>query len=746
MKKDNLIYKEIDFAGKKLSLETGKLATMTNMSVKASFGDTVLLVTAVAGEYNADISYFPLNINYREKFYASGSIKSSRFMKRDGRPTDDAIIAGRMIDHAVRPLFPSDYYNETQVIVTILSLDHESDPKFLSMVAASAALHASDIPWAGPMVSMRVGYINEEYTLCPSRAQLDEDSQLDMTASFVGEDKRFLAVEAEADILPEEKIMGAIEFARNSIDPIYKLIEEFAKEANPKGEKMEYEPKTLPEDLVKDVADIAEKKIYKLMETGFDKDGLEEKFTAIAEEVYKGLEGKYKKADMLMALEDIKKKSLGKIILDTGKRPDGRGVTEVRPITCEVGVLPRTHGSALFSRGLTQVITTATLASPSKELLIQDMYGERSKKYLHYYTFPPYSAGETGRVGFPKNREIGHGMIAENAMRPLVPAQENFPYTVLLVSETMSSSGSTSMAATCGSSLALMDAGVPVSDIVGGIGVGLMANEDFSNYLIMTDLAYMEDAFGLLDFKMTGTKTGVTAIQSDMKAEGIPFEFLPKIIEQSKEGRLHILEIMEKTISKPRDNVSEYAPKTASVKIEPEKIGIVIGSGGKTIREIQERTGTEISIDEDGTVVVSSTDKDKAQEAAEIVKNLVKDVKAGEVYDGIVQEVVDFGAFVELLPGKVGLLHISEISNDFVTEIDEVIKAGDEVKVKVLDVSRDGKMSLSKKILEPGGDTNRDTNRDSNRDSSRDRGRGRPDRGRGRPRNDRGKRPNKRYN
>jgi len=739
MEKQNIICKEIDFSGKKLSLETGKLAGMTNMSVKASFGDTVLLVTVVAGEYNTEIDYFPLNINYREKFYASGSIKSSRFVKRDGRPTDDAIITGRMIDHAIRPLFPSDYYNETQVIITILSLDYENDPKFLSTVAVSAALHASDIPWEGPMVSARVGYINEEYILCPSRTQLDEGSQLDMMVSFIGEDKRFMAVEAEADALPEDKIMGAMEFARNSIDPIYNLISDFTKEANPDNKKMEYEPKSLPEDLIKDVADVAEKKIYKLMETGFDKDDMEEKFTAITDEVYQGLEGKYKKADMLFAMEDIKKKSLGKIILDTGKRPDGRGIKEVRPITCEVGVLPRTHGSALFSRGLTQVMTTVTLASPSQELLIQDMYGERSKKYLHYYTFPPYACGETGRVGWPKNREIGHGMIAENALRPLVPAQQDFPYMILLVSETLSSSGSTSMAATCGSSLALMDAGVPVAEIVGGIGVGLMANEDFSKYLIMTDLAYMEDAFGLLDFKMTGTKTGVTAIQSDMKSKGIPFEILPKIIEQSKEGRLHVLEIMEKAISKPRDSVSQYAPKTVSIKIEPEKIGMVIGSGGKTIREIQERTETEISIEEDGTVVVSSTDKDKAQEAADIVANLVKDVKAGEVYDGVVQEVVDFGAFVELLPGKVGLLHISEISNDFVTEIDDVIKAGDEVKVKVLDVSRDGKMSLSKKILEPGADTNRDNRQDR---GGQDRGR----QGRGRPRSSGGKRPNKRYN
>ena len=742
----NVITKELEFAGKKLSLETGKLATMTNMSVKARYGDTVILVTVVSGAYNPDIDYFPLNVGYQEKFFASGSIKSSRFQKREGRSTDEAVIAGRMIDHAIRPLFPSDFYNETQVVATVLSLDQESDPEFLSMVAISAALQASNIPWDGPMTSVRVGYINNEYVLCPGNLQVGNGSQLDMMVSFVGKDKKFLAVEAEADALPEEKILGAIEFARNNVDPLYKLIKDFATKVNPKEEKLEYEPKCLPEGLLSDIAQLVEIKIYSLMERGLAKDEMEEQLGLITQEVSEKFEGKYKKIDMFAALEELKKKCLQRIILENGRRPDGRGVKEIRPITCEVGVLPRAHGSALFSRGVTQVMTIATLASPSQELLIQDMYGERSKKFLHYYNFPPYASGEVGRLGWPKNREIGHGMIAENALKSLIPEQPEFPYMIMLVSETLSSSGSTSMAATCGSTLALMDAGVPVSDMVGGIGVGLMAKDDFSTYLIMTDLAYLEDAFGLLDFKMTGTKTGVTAIQCDMKSKGIPFEILPKIIEQSREGRLQVLEIMEKTISQPRDSVSQYAPKTVSIKIDPEKIGLVIGSGGKTIREIQERTGTEIAIEDDGTVVISSMDKEKALETAEIVANMVKDVKAGEIYDGIIEEVVDFGAFVEILPGKVGLLHISEVSNEFVNNLDEVLKAGDPIKVKVLEVSRDGKMSLSKRALEPGGSPDRERPDRPERHGRSDR-RGRSDRHDGdRGRSGGGKRPNNRYN
>lgn len=710
MRSKKVISKEIEFAGKKLSLEFGDLAMMTNMSVKASFGDTIVLVTVVSGGFNPDIDYFPLSVNYREKFYASGSVKSSRFQKREGRPTDEAIIAGRLIDHAIRPLFPNDFMDDIQVIATVLSLDEDSDPKFLSSLATSAALTASDVPWEGPMATLRVGYVNGEYVLCPSRDQLHEESELDMIVSFVGEDKRFLAVEVEANNLPEEKILGAVEFARNSSDQLLNLINDFADEINPKREKYEYQSTKPSEELLSDVSTIAKDKIDQLMDREMDKSDLSEQLEELTEKVLTDLEGKYKKTEMIDTISLLKKKAMRNLILDKGKRIDGRGLKEIRPLSCEVGVLPRTHGSALFQRGETQVLTACTLASPAQELLIQDMWGERSKKFLHYYNFPPYSSGETGRIGWPKNREIGHGMIGENALRPVIPLQNEFPYMILLVSETLSSSGSTSMAATCGSTLALMDAGVPIEDMVGGIGVGLIADDTFDKKLILTDLAYLEDAFGLLDFKMTGTKDGVTAIQADMKVNGIPFDLLPKIVEQSKEGRMEVLKVMQETISQPRDHVSQYAPKTVSLKIDEEKIGIVIGAGGKTIREIQEKTGTEISIDDDGTVVVSSINLDDSKKAAEIISNLIKDIEPGEVYEGVVEELADFGAFVEILPGKTGLLHISEISNDYVTNIEDYLKVGDKVKVKVLEAGRDGKISLSKKILE-GGSQERDQRR-----------------------------------
>jgi len=699
------VYKEINFADKKLSLETGKLATLTNMAVKATFGDTVVLATVASGGLNEELDYFPLIINYQEKFYASGSIKSSRFMKRNGRATDDAIVSGRAIDHVVRPLFPDDYKNQVQVIVTVLSMDPEADPKFLSMIAVSAALQASSVPWGGPMVSARVGYMNDDYVMCPNRDQLNENSDLDMMVSFVGKDKKFLGVEAEANILAEEKVLGGIEFARNNLDPVLELIINFSEETNPAGVKHAYKSQALDAEMIKKVSELAKDKDEELMSCGEDKNSLQPKLDALFDNVVEKLGEEYDRKELVQAIHKLNKIVLQDMILEKGVRPDGRGITEVREITSEVGLLPRTHGSALFNRGVTQVLTAATLSAPSSELLVQDMYGERSKKYLHYYNFPPYCVGEVGRVGYPKNREIGHGLIAEKALIPVIPSQKDFPYMILLVSETLGSSGSSSMAATCGSSLALMDAGVPIKDVVAGVGVGLIATDDFSKSIIMTDLAYMEDEFGLLDFKMTGTKEGVTVIQCDMKAAGIPMNLLPKIFEQSKEGRLHVLKKMEEVISQPRTEVSKYAPKTASIIIDPDKIGTVIGSGGKTIKALQEKTESQISIDDDGTIVVSALSIDNARKAIEIIDGMTKDVMPGEIYDGVVEEVVDFGAFVEILPGKTGLLHISEISNKFVEDINTVIKAGDKIKVKVLEAGSNGKISLSKKILEPKAST-----------------------------------------
>lgn len=718
---NKIIKEEIEFAGKKITLETGELALRADMAVKATYGDTVLLATVVHGDPMPDADFLGLRVEYEEKLYASGSIKSSRFVKREGKPTDEAVITRRTIDHAIRPLFPKDFYDEVQVVMTVLSLDEDADPEFLAMVATSAALQASDVPCYGPMTTVRVGLVDDKFVVCPCLSDLEEKSDLDMIVSFVGEDQRFLACEAEANVLPEEKILEGINFARDNVSPILDLVTNFAEKVNPKGEKYEYESKALPQEIVDAVNDLAEEKVKKILKDSLPIGEKQEKYDEIREEILTKYEGTYKKVDMLRAFDEIEKKVVRNLVLEDEKRLDGRGLKDVRPISSKVGILPRTHGSGLFTRGTTQALTVCTLGSPSEELLIQDMYGERKKRYLHYYNFPPYSVGEIGRFGGPKGREIGHGMIAEKALRPLIPSQEDFPYTIMLVSEIVSSNGSSSMAATCGSTLALMDAGVPLKDMVGGIALGLVVEDDsFSKYKILTDIAGEEDAGGYMDFKMTGTKDGVTAIQCDIKVKGIPMNVLSEIVKQSREARIHVLDEMKKTISSSRESVSEYAPKMVTINIDPDKIGLIIGAGGKTIREIQEKTGTEIAVEEDGKVIISSSNIEKATEALEIVKNMVRELKPGEVLDGEVKEILDFGALVEVLPGKVGLLHVSEIANEYVENVRDFLNVGDKVKVKVLSVERDGKISLSKKALLPGGESQGNGKRGNGRDDGRD--------------------------
>jgi polyribonucleotide nucleotidyltransferase len=698
----SIIRKELEFAGKKLVLETGELAVQATLAVKASFGDTVVLATAVSGAPNPELDYFPLTVNYEEKLYASGQIKSSRFVKRDGRPTDDAVIVKRLIDHAIRPLFPEDYMDEVQVACTVLSLDPAADPEFLSMLAVSACLHASRIPWTGPMTSARVAYVNNSYVLCPPVYESRPDTKIDLMVSFAGEDRKFLAMEAEVDLLPEDKVLGAIDFAREHLEPVVAFINDFAKAVNPTGEKYGYVSKKIDPTLLKDVSALVKERVLEMMDSSFDKLKIKERQDTLKTEMFDKFAGKYKKSDLARAFEEVEKTILQETILDKHTRPDGRGPLEIRPLNAQVGVLPRTHGSALFSRGVTQTLTVATLGSTSLELFIQNMYGERTKRFIHYYNFPPFSVGETGRMGGAGSREIGHGMLAEKALRPVIPEQDTFPYMVILVSETLSSSGSSSMASTCSSTLALMDAGVPIKDIVGGVGVGLITNADFTKHVILTDLAYMEDAFGFLDFKMTGTRTGVTAIQSDMKLPGIPMHLLPKIFEQSHEARLKVIDVIEQTMAKPRAEVSKYAPKVMSVKIDPAKIGMVIGGGGKTIKEIEAKTGCVLGIEDTGDIAVSGNDEEMVKKAVDMILGIVKEVEVGEIYDGTVREVVDFGAFVNILPGKDGLLHVSEMANEFISDPRDVINEGDVVKVKVIAVGNDGKVSLSKKALEPG--------------------------------------------
>lgn len=715
-----VVTKETEFAGRKLVLETGELAIQANMSVKASYGDTVVLVTVVSGKANSDTDFFPLTVNYEEKLYASGLIKSSRFVKRDGKATDEATISKRLIDHAIRPLFPNDYTDEVQVVATVLSLDDKADPLFTAMTATSAALMASDIPWEGPMVTARLGHVNDAFVLNPTMEEL-EKSAMDMTISFVGAEKKFLAVEAEANIFPEDKILEAFNFARNGLDPVYKLIADFAKEVNPENKKYAYASKAFSAELLADMSEFAKGKFVDLLRQDMDKLDMKDAEAELLDSVLKNFEGKYKKIDMIMAFSELEKKAIQHMILDEGKRPDGRGIKEVRPLKMKVGLLPRTHGSGLFTRGVTQVLTVATLGSPSLELFVQNMYGETTKRYIHYYNFAPFAVGEIGKFGSPGGREIGHGMLAEKALKPVIPDQKDFPYMIILVSETLSSSGSSSMASTCGSTLALMDAGVPIKDMVAGIGVGLIINDDFSKYKMLTDLAYKEDAYGFLDFKITGTKNGVTAMQADMKVKGIPMELIPDLVAQSREGRLHILAEMEKTIGTPRTSVSAYAPKLISTTIQPEKIGLLIGAGGKTIKEVQEQTKTEVFIEDDGHVVISGATDEDVKKALGLVIGITKDIDRGEVYEGTVKDILDFGALVEILPGKVGLLHVSEIAHTYVDSVKTWFKIGDVVKVKVLEVGDNGKISLSRKALEPRPEGAPDTDSHGDRNDGFDR-------------------------
>jgi polyribonucleotide nucleotidyltransferase len=697
------VIKEAEINGKKVVFETGELAPRANMAVKATCGGTVVLVTAVAQEASADIDFFPLTINYEEKLYASGLIKTSRFVKRDGRATDDAIITRRLIDHAVRPLFPTDYLEEVQVTVTVLSLDEESDPEILSMLAVSACLHASNIPFNGPMGTLRVGMADGKFVLNPKRHFEDANgkTEMDLMVSFAGKEKRFLAIEAEVGILPEERVMEAIYYAYDNVDQVYKLVEDFANEVNPEGKKKAYVSKKVASEVVKAVEEIIGDRALDLVKSLPGQEEEKEAFTAnLKTEVLTQLEGKYKKVEMIKAFDEVQKKSLQRLIMEKGIRPDGRGIKEIRELKAKVGLLPRTHGSGLFSRGVTQALTVATLGSPSLELFIQNMYGERTKRYIHYYNFPPFATGEAKNMGSPKPREIGHGMLAEKALRPVIPDQKDFPYMILLVSETLGSSGSSSMAATCGSSLALMDAGVPIKDIVGGVAIGLMTNEDQTEFKVLTDLAYKEDAFGFMDFKMTGTRDGVTAIQVDMKLPGIPMSLLKEIFDQSREGRHKVIDVIAGAISKPKENVSEFAPKLLQTNIPADKIGMVIGAGGRNIKDIQESTGTEVYIQDDGMVVVSGEDIEMVKKALFIIESTVKEVKVGEIYDGVVKDLLGFGALVEILPGKVGLLHVSEIAHTYVESVEEFFKIGDSVRVKVIGLEDHGKISLSKKALE----------------------------------------------
>jgi polyribonucleotide nucleotidyltransferase len=674
-------------------------------------GDTVVLVTVVANEPRESTDFFPLRGDYEEKLYAGGFIRGARFAKREGPPSDEAIVAARLIDHAIRPLFPKDYLDEVQVTVTVLSVDGENDPQILSFIATSAALHASDIPWTGPVAAVRLGLKDGAFVINPPENHEDE---LELNAVISSINGRILSIEAESQEVPEEKLLEGIKFCQEPLSVLASFIDDFANEVGKK--KYTYEPAVLSEELLKNVSDFAGKKIKEIVVTPMDKVDFVDTYNNLLEEIYTKFEGKYTKQDMKRALDEVEKKEIQKLIFDAGKRVDGRGLDEIRPLEIEVGLLPRTHGSAFFARGMTQALSIVTLGSSSLEQLIQSMTGEETKRYMHHYYGQPFSLGETGPIRAPGRREIGHGMLAEKALRPMIPDKETFPYAIRVVTEVLSQNGSTSMASTCGSSLALMDAGVPIKAPVAGLSIGLMTDlpeadppeadspeadsAEEPKYILLVDIVGVEDNNGYMDFKIAGTRRGITAIQMELKMHGIPFELMEQAMLKSREKRLEILEMMGKAISKPREQLSKYAPRITVLKIDPKRIGEVIGPGGKVIKSIIEATGCEIDIEEDGTVLISSTEGADPQRAKDWVEGIVREVKVGEIYEGTVKRIMDFGAFVEILPQKEGMVHISELAHTHTRRVEDVVKVGDKIKVRVIEIDPAGRINLSVKALQ----------------------------------------------
>jgi polyribonucleotide nucleotidyltransferase len=694
---EKIIQKQINFLGKNLIIESGELALMATNAIKMTYGNTTVLATVVMGESDPSIDFLDLRVHYDPKLFAAGMIKSSKYVKRDGKPSDEAVITRRLIDHAIRPLFPKDFGNAVQVIVTVLSLDRDSDPEFTALLAASAVLHSSKIPFYGPMTSVKVGLKDNQTIINPGK-DISHNLDLNMIISFSGNQRDFLAVEAEANIIKEEKLIEIINEAHMACEPLVDLLNEFAKELNPENKKFEYPSKKLADEMVKEITDLVFDDLNIAFNQGLDKIALNIEIRKIKDIASKSLGDKYEDGKLIQVFELLEKKILQKMILDENKRPDGRGQFDIRPLSSKVSYLPIVHGSGLFTRGITQALSVATLGSLEDALVLQDFYGEETKYYIHHYNFPPYCSGEIGKTGGVGSREIGHGMLAERGLKAVIPSISEFPYTIIVNTEITSSSGSTSMAAACGSCLALMDAGVPLKDMVAGIGVGLVVNDDFSKHKIITDIAYLEDAGGFMDFKMIGTKNGVTAIQCDIKLTGIPMKLMPEIIMQSKDARMKVLDHMKETISEPRKDLSPFVPKFDVINISPDKIGVVIGSGGKTIKDIQSKTNTTLSIEDSGKIVITGLSLEEISTAKQMVEGLTKDIKPGEVYKGKVTKVVEFGAFVEILPGKEGLLHVSEISKDFVKDVKTVVKEGEEFDVMVKSVEN-GKISLSKKAL-----------------------------------------------
>jgi polyribonucleotide nucleotidyltransferase len=704
MNKEEIIQK-FDLGGKEVTLKTGRLAHEADAAVMVECGGTSVLVTVVASEPREGMDYFPLFIEYVERLYAGGVIKGSRWVKREGKPSDEAILNARLIDRSVRPLFPKDFMKETQIVATVLSVDHENDADMLSAIGASAALHVSQHPWNGPLGIVRVGFRDGNYFVNPTASEREE-SDLDLIVT-TGEDG-VVMLEGGAEELSEQDFYGAVEFGKDQGEKVMAAIEEFRKKAG--KEKVALKKET--DEVEKEIKQEASKKVSDLVDQLYKQgEGALEIIENYAEQLTNDFEG-VSGNKIKDIVDKLFKKEFRKRMLK-GKRLDNRKLDEVRELNIDVDVLPRTHGSAVFERGKTQALTVATLGGLSLKQWMETPEGEETKRYIHHYFFPPYSVGETGRFGYPGRREIGHGALAERALKPVIPSEDDFPYTIRLVSEIMASNGSTSMASTCGSTLALMDAGVPIKRPVAGIAVGLVQEGD--DYVLLTDMQGAEDFNGDMDFKVTGTKQGITAIQVDIKSTGLSMEVVEKALERARKARELILDQMEAVIKEPRGKVSEYAPKIVIKQIPVKKIGDLIGPGGKTIKKIIEETGCTVDVDDDGTVTVVGKDKDAVAQAVDKVDAITREVHPGEVFKGEVTRVEPFGAFVEFLPGRKGLVHVSKMGKRYIKDAQDVLDVGQEVKVKLEEIDDRGRYNLI--LVEPRFDDD-DQSSGSNHQSS----------------------------
>jgi polyribonucleotide nucleotidyltransferase len=683
-----------NFGGRELTIETGELAQQANGSVLVRYGDTVVLVTATMSGPRSGMSYFPLMINYEERLYAAGKIPGG-FIKREGKPSDAATLSARLIDRPLRPLFPKGMRHDVQVVATVLSVDKDNAPDIAAMIGASAALAISDIPFEKPIAGVRVGLVDGEHVINPTSEQMGE-TKLDLIVA--GTKDAVMMVEAGADEVTEEEAIAAIEYGQDAISKIAKLQEEMVAEIG--KEKADLDLAVVEDaELEAEVKDYVGDELSEALQTK-DKAERGEQVSSVREEVVNHFEEQFsdEETDKLKVVKDtldkIAKESIRELALEDGKRIDGRGLNEVRPISSQIGLLPRAHGSGVFTRGQTQAMSVVTLGAVGEEQVLDGLEEEDSKRYMHHYNFPPYSVGETNPLRSPGRREIGHGALGERALKPMIPAENEFPYTVRVVSEVLSSNGSTSQASICGSTLALMNAGVPIKKPVAGIAMGMIKQDD--DYAILTDIQGIEDHNGDMDFKVAGTEDGITALQMDMKVKGISSDILSEALERGRKGRNHILNKMKETISEPSEKLSEHAPSMITLNIDPEKIRDVIGKGGETIKGIVDETGVKIDIEDDGTVFVAADDQESGQEAKRIIERLTEDVEVGNMYMGEVKKTVDFGAFVETLPGKEGLVHISELADRHVKNTEDILKQGEEVLVKVIDINDRG-VSLSRK-------------------------------------------------